>query len=327
VIVCWGLAELPRVLAELGVGRPLLVASPRFVDVDLPLDLPPGRRFGGVLPHADLEGVRGAAAVAVDADCLIAVGGGSAIDTAKGVSAETGLPVVSIPTTYSGAEWTSGFGNRDSATGEKRQGRGAHTVAIVYEPELTLELPHGETCGTALNALAHCAEGLYGPDRTDDTDREALAGARLISDHLPEVANSPGDLGARTGLLRGASHAGAAMAAGMCVGHAMAQALGGRYRLSHGAMNAVCLPGALRFNAEVAAAAIHRFGEAMGRGDAVLRVQELAALGDFGRLRDFGVPKEELSEVAKAAAARHGALANPRPAPAEAIEGILRELW
>jgi alcohol dehydrogenase class IV len=264
---------------------------------------------------------------AAAADSLIAVGGGSAIDTAKAVSAETGLPVVSIPTTYSGAEWTTGFGSRDSSTGEKRQGRGARTLAIVYEPRLTLELPHRETCGTALNALAHCAEGLYGSDRTEDTDRDALAGARLISARLPEVAERPGDLEARTGLLEGAMHAGAAMAAGTGVGHAMAQALGGRFGIPHGAMNAVCLPGALRFNAEVAASAIEHFGEAMGGGDAVARVEELAALGGFGRLRDFGIPEDELPAVATLAAARHGALANPRPAPAEAIEQILRELW
>jgi alcohol dehydrogenase class IV len=260
-------------------------------------------------------------------DSLLAVGGGSAIDTAKAASAATGLPVVSVPTTYSGAEWTQGFGTRDASSGVKRQGGGARTVAIVYEPQLTLELPHDATCGTALNALAHCAEGVYGEARTEETDREALAGARLISDWLPEVAERPGDLEARTRLLEGAMHAGAAMHAGMGVGHAMAQALGGRYGLPHGAMNAVCLPGALRFNGEVAAAAIERFGEAMGRGEAVARVEELAALGGFGRLRAFGVPEADLPAVAEAAAERSGARANPRPAPAAAILEILRSLW
>jgi alcohol dehydrogenase class IV len=327
VIVRWGIEALPGVLEELGVARPLLVASRRFAGVELPLDVPQRRRFDGVRPHADVEGVSGATSAAADADCLVAVGGGSAIDTAKAVSAVTGLPVVSIPTTYSGAEWTSGFGTRDSSTGEKRQGRGAHTVAIVYEPQLTLELPHRETCGTALNALAHCAEALYGRDRNEVTDEHALAGARLISSQLPDVVARSGDLEARTSLLEGAMHAGAAMAAGMCVGHAMAQALGGRFGLPHGAMNAVCLPGALRFNAEVAASAIERFGEAMGHGDPIARVEELAALGGFGRLRDVDVPEDELPAVATLAAARHGALANPRPAPAEAIEQILRELW
>ena len=129
------------------------------------------------------------------------------------------------------------------------------------------------------------------------------------------------------GLLEGAMHAGAAMAAGMCVGHAMAQALGGRYGLPHGAMNAVCLPGALRFNAPVAAEALARFGEAMGGGEPVRRVEELAQLGGFGGLRELDVPEDELGVVAAAAAERAGARLNPRPAPPEAIEQILRELW
>ena len=148
--------------------------------------------------------------------------------------------------------------------------------------------------------------------RNDQGDREALAGAALISKWLPKVVEDGQDLEARRGLLEGAMHAGAALAAaGLGLGHAMAQALGGRYGLPHGAMNALALPAALRFNEPVAGAEIARFGEAMGTDDPVGRVEELARLGGFERLRDFGVPREELDEVAEAAALRGGALANP----------------
>jgi alcohol dehydrogenase class IV len=121
-------------------------------------------------------------------------------------------------------------------------------------------------------------------------------------------------------LLEGASAAGQALAEhGLYLGHAMAQAVGGRYGIAHGASNAVCLPPAMRFNAEVAPSAMTAIP--------VERVEELARLAGFSRLRDLGVPEDELDEVAAAAAARPGALKNPRPASAEEIAELYRSVW
>jgi maleylacetate reductase len=293
------------------------------------LDVPAQARFTGVMPHASVAGVRGGmnAALEEGSDGILAVGGGSSIDSGKAISAELGLPVVSIPTTYSGAEWTTGFAMRDPVTGMKLGGTGAKVAGIVYEPGLTLGLPPGESAASALNALAHCAEGLYARDRTEATDRDALEGARLISEHLPVVVDDGARLEARTRLLEGAMHAGAALRAGMGVGHAMAQALGGRYELSHGAMNAVCLPAALRFNADVARGALQRLGGAMGVEDPIGRAEALGRLAGPAQLRDYGVPAGELPDVAEAAAARAPAKANPRPAPANEILLLLRSVW
>ena len=109
MIVRWGFDSLPSVLAEVGSARPLLVTTERWRDLDVPAE----RAYYGVRPHVPAASVAEATEAAAGADGLLAVGGGSAIDTAKAVSAETGLPVVSVPTTYSGAEWTPGFGVRD----------------------------------------------------------------------------------------------------------------------------------------------------------------------------------------------------------------------
>jgi maleylacetate reductase len=317
LIVRWGLVELRPVLSELGVERPFLVASERWSH----LDLPASARWSEI-PSERIQ-------APADVDGIVVVGGGSAIDTAKAASSSSGLRVTSVPTTYSGSEWTPSYGVR---TPEKRMvggGGGAHLAAIVYEPELTLSLDRQTTAGTALNALAHTAEALYARGHNDEGDAHALEGARTIARWLPQVVERPDDLEGRTRLLEGAMHAGAALgSAGLALGHAMAQAVGGAYGLPHGTLNAICLPAALRFNEALVPEAIQRFADAIGAPDDPARaVEELARLGGPTRLRELGVPESDLASLASTAAARHGNQANPRPATPEEIEALLRSVW
>jgi len=320
VIVRWGLTELPSVLGELGINEPLLVASDRWTNRGL------GVRTGSRWTEIPSDQLAEAASHAGDG--VLALGGGSAIDLGKAISAAAEVPVVSLPTTYAGAEWTPYFGIRDPARKMKGGGSGARLGGVVYDAQLTLSLPRAETVGTALNALAHSAEALYVEGHNAQADGQALTGARLIGQWLPRVVESRDDLEARTKLLEGAMHSGMALGGSMLgLGHAIAQALGGRYGLPHGAMNALALPAALRFNAEVAPEAVRRFGEALERDDPAARVEELARLGGFERLRDFGVPEDELGEVAAATVERAGAKANPRRASAAEVEELLRSIY
>jgi maleylacetate reductase len=312
VIVRWGIDALPAVVGELGIGRALLVASERW---EPPLDA--SARW------TEVPTARIADAAAEAGDGVVALGGGSAIDLGKAVSATAGVPLVSVPTTYAGAEWTPYFGIRDPERRMQGGGSGAHLAAAVYEPELTLSLPREETVGTAMNALAHCAEAMYAEGHNAAADAHAVQGASLIGEWLPQVVARPGDLVARTKLLEGAMHAGAALGGSMlALGHAMAQALGGRYGLPHGAMNALTLPQALVFNEEVAPDAVRRFREEVGAD-----VEELARLGGFDRLRDFGIPEGDLPDIAAATVQRAGAKANPRPATAADVEQLLHNIY
>ena len=306
MIVRWGLDELAGLLAP--YPRRLLVSTERWRALELPV----AERFYGARPHAEVGGVEAAVGQAREtaADVIVGLGGGSAIDTAKAASTATGLPLVAVPTTYAGAEWTPYFGIRDESRRVKGGGSGARTVAIVYEPRLTLDLPRGESGGTAMNALAHCVEALYVSDSS-----HAREGAALIDEWLPRVLDDGHDEEARLRLLEGAMHAGIALRDhGLYLGHAMAQALGGRYGLPHGALNAIVLPAAMRFNGVT---------EPLG----IERVEELARLAGFTRLRELGVPENELGQVAQDTAVRGGAQANPRPATPEQIEELLRSVW
>jgi maleylacetate reductase len=233
---------------------------------------------------------------------------------------------VHVPTTYSGAEWTTFYGIRSPDRVMQGGGAGALPIAIVYDVDLTLDLPLDVTAGTALNGLAHCAEALYVRGHNAEGDEQALAGAPLIASALPRVLAAPNDRAAREELLRGAAHAGHALAlTGLALAHAMAQALGGRYGISHGAMNALCLPPALEFNRALVPAEVERFGDAIG-GDAVERSRELALLGGFDRLRDFSIPRDDLPQLAEAASQRAGNLANPRPATPGEILALLETI-
>jgi maleylacetate reductase len=305
------------VLHELEIERPLVVASRRWDD----LALPATDRWREVPSHR--------IDVPAGVDGLLGVGGGSAIDTAKAASAAHSLPLVSVPTTYSGAEWTPFFGVRDPDRRMVGGGGGAHLAGIVYDPELTLDLDRQTTVGTAMNALAHCAEALYVRGRSPAGDEHALAGARAIAEHLPRVVDRPRDLDERRALLEGAAHAGEALGlTGLALAHAMAQAVGGRYGLPHGTLNGICLPPALRFNAALVPDAIRAFGDAIrAPEDPASRVEELTALGGPTRLRDLGVPRYDLDDLAAAAATRRGNELNPRPATPAEIAELLLSAW
>ena len=327
------LAELADVAAELRLERLLLVTTRRGVAAAG--GLPVAGVYDGVRSHVPVETVREAVERAreIDADGLVGLGGGSAIDTCKAVTAELlperELRTIAVPTTYAGAEWTPYFGlllapGRKGGGGDER----AKPVAAIYDPELTVGLPLPETVGTAMNALAHCAEAYYTTGRTERGDRHADTGATAIGYALPLVAERPDWLYARTRLLEGAFRAALALEqAGLALGHALAQALGGRYGLPQGAMNAICLPPALRFNEPAVPEAVARFGRALGDEDPAARVEELARLGGYERLRQFEIPERDLDDVAAAVVARPGAKANPRSASATEVAELLRSVW
>ncbi|MGE0314440.1 MAG: iron-containing alcohol dehydrogenase family protein [Lautropia sp.] len=256
-------------------------------------------------------------------DLLLAVGGGSASDTAKAIAivlAEGGrladhanvftppanyqqralpaakLPIVVVPTTLSAAEVTPGLGIHDGA-GRKLLFWDAKVVPrlIVLDPVAACEVPAGVFATTGMNALAHCVEGLYSRTRNPICDALALGGIELLARALPAVVADPGDVAARGGALTGANLSGQVIAnARVGVHHAICHALGTVGGLSHGVANAVMLPFAMRYNLEVAAPALARVALALGE-DLRGHSEEAAAnraISAVDRLRErIGVPR------------------------------------
>ena len=338
------LDELPAELERLGVRRPLIVAGKRAAGwpafPGIARDYP---RVLDVPEHSAVEAVEKIAVVARERgiDALVAVGGGSASDTAKAAAillAEGGrledhasrftppaalhipelrapkLPIIAVPCTASGAEVTPGLGVR---SGSRKLLFTDHQVAarlILIDPAANTSVPASLMLTTGMNGLAHCIEGLYSKVRTPVTDALCLHGIALFAEALPRVAREPQSVDARASLLAAGHISGRVLLnARTCLHHAICHALGAVTGVAHGAANAVMLPHAAAFNDSPHVGRIRR-----------LQVET----GVSTRLRDIGVPRERLAVVAEKVMQERGVYFNPRrvDGPA-AVEKLLEEAW
>ena len=155
-----------------------------------------------------------AAARSANADGVVAAGGGAAVGLAKIIARDLGLPILAVPTTYSGSEATPIWGMTD---GDKKfTGTEARVVprTILYDPDLTLALPPKVSAASGLNALAHCIGGLFVPNRTPVTMALAADAARRFAHHLPRAVADGGNREARGECLIAAWLAGTVLNAG-----------------------------------------------------------------------------------------------------------------
>ena len=295
------------------------------------------------------ENVEAAAAAFVDGRCdsVIGLGGGSPIGMAKVIGFKSGLPIIAIPTTYAGSEMTAVYGVTHTKENPPRK----VTVSdpkiaprlVIYDPELTLDLPSEMTASTGINALAHCIEALYSITRHPASTAAAISGLRHISNGLLASFQNGNNLEARTEMLTGAHLAGLSLASvTMGLHHGLCHVLGGTANVPHGIANSIILPHAIRFNADVTAAQLLPAVEAMGisiHGMSPGMAVEVLVEKIFGlvgkmklplRLRDAGVALKEsdLPDLAQLAFQNRTVQNNPKPItePAQ-IEALLRVAW
>lgn len=256
------------------------------------------------------------AARAAGADGCVAVGGGSAIGLGKAIALRTGLPLIAVPSTYSGSEMTPVWGLTEH--GAKRTGRdpAVQPRSVVYDPELTLSLPVPLTVTSGVNALAHAVEALYAPDASPLVSLMAEEGVRSMTQALPLVAAAPGDLDARGRALYGACLG----ATTMGLHHKLCHVLGGTFGLPHAETHTVVLPYALAYNAPAAPRAVTALSRALGGADDVPHALWALAgsLGAPRSLAELGLKETDLAVAAEQAAGQ------PYPNPREVtVDGVL----
>ncbi len=259
------------------------------------------------------------------ADAVVCVGGGSSTGLAKAIALSHRLPIIAIPTTYAGSEQTTIYG----LTGDRHKQTGSDSIVlprvVLYDAELTVDLPLSVTGASAFNALAHSVESLYAAGCNPITTSIALEGVRAINQSLPVVMAAPKDVQARGQLLYGAAMSGIALGDTVAAfHHKICHVLGGTFGLVHADAHSVVLPHAIAFNAPALPDEMALLARALDcRADDVAgSLWDLAKRSNVPTsLAQLGLRREDLAEVTARIVSE--ITTNPRKFNAADIEGLL----
>ena len=351
---------------RVGITRPLIVTDPGVKAAGVlqkALDALPGMTmavFDQTPSNPTEAAVRAAVAVYLANGCdgLIAVGGGSAIDCAKGIAiaathegpltqyatieggspriTERAAPLIAVPT-------TSGTGS-EVARGavlivEDHRKLGFHSwhlvpKAAICDPELTLGLPPLLTAATGMDAIAHCMETFMSAAFNPPADGIALDGLERGWAHIERATRNGSDREARLHMMSASMQGAMAFQKGLGAVHSLSHSLGGiNPRLHHGTLNAMFLPAVIRFNAQAESVQkekrLERMAHAMGltsAGDIPQAIREMNARLELPTgLAAMGVTEGMFDDIIKGAMADHCHKTNPRIATAEEYREMLTQ--
>lgn len=322
--------KLGEEVERLGAKRPLVLSTPGRAGMVAALTK--GLRIAGVFDqvvmHTPLEAANQARKLAaeLDADCCIALGGGSTIGFGKAIALTSALPLLAVPTTYSGSEMTTIWGISEG--GAKKTGRDPKVLpkTVIYDPALTLDLPPHVSAASGMNAMAHCVEALYAHDGNPIVSMMAEEGIRALASALPRVMENPKDIDARSDALYGAWLAGCTISTtSIALHHKLCHVLGGSFNLPHAETHSIVLPHAVRYN-ESAAEAMRRIERALGKRDAAAAIYDLEKKLRLPlRLADIGMKEQDLERAARIAA--DAPYPNPRKVEYAPVLELLRHAY
>lgn len=321
--------QVAEEIERLGAKRALILSTPEQAETALTFAKDVGGRAAGVFTGATMHTPVSVTEEAlshvaeVDADCIVAVGGGSTTGLAKAIAYRTDLPQIIVPTTYAGSEATPILGQTEDGLKTTLKDARVQPEVILYDAELVASLPVPITVTSALNAIAHAVEGLYAQDRNPLSSALAVEGMRAFAEALPRVIEAPDDLDARGETLYGAWLCGTVLGqVGMALHHKLCHTLGGTFDLPHAATHAIILPHATAFNARAVPQLLAPVAEAFGASDAGAALYRFAA--DNGaplRLSDLGLQEADLDKAADLAT--QNAYWNPAEVTRDGIRALL----
>ena len=355
--------EIPAVLQAQGVQRPLVVTDRGVAGLPFFAEMMAALAQAGltVASFSDMEGnpVKSQVTAGVaafhqhQADGIVTVGGGAAMDVAKAIALmahhpgdlfdyEDGKPdgrpvdqpipyLIAVPTTAgTGSEVGRSTVISDDATHAKKIMFSPQLLppTVFADPELLLGLPPKITAATGMDALTHCVEAYLAQGYQPMCDGIALEGVRLVAQNLARSVLQGNDLEARSAMLAAAMMGAVAFQKGLGVTHSCAHALSTVYDLHHGLANALMIPYAMSFNLEVVPQRLAMLAQAAGAAEPtgagfIAWLEDLRAeIGIPARLSQVGVSADKLDELTAIAIADGCHPLNPRPCTADDIRQI-----
>jgi maleylacetate reductase len=339
------LQHLAREIDLLGAKRALVLSTPeQRASAEMIADLL-GSKAAGVFDravmHVPIETAREARqmALALGADCAIAIGGGSTTGLGKAIALDSGLPILAIPTTYAGSEMTPIYGITEG--GLKKTGKDPRVLprTTIYDPDLSMSLPVSLSITSGINAIAHAAEGLYAVDSNPIMDLMACEGIAALARALPVIASTPVRAEpalalkqARADALYGAWLCGTVLGnVGMALHHKLCHTLGGSFNLPHAEVHTIVLPHALAYNQAAAPEAMQKIAKALGVSEsntttAAQATWDLAkSNGAPTSLAAIGLQESDLDKACDIA--MQNQYANPRPLERVALRALVQDAF
>lgn len=287
--------------------------------------------FVGTRVHAPREVCDEAAAALEGSASLVVVGGGAALSVAKVVAVALDLPIMVLTTTFSGSEMTGLYGVTEQGQKTVSWDARALPVCVVYDPELSETLPLEAARASAVNCLAHALEAAWSPASSPVAAPIAAECVRALGRGV-RALDGGGVPAAADDLLMAGWLGGMTLATGrMGVHHATCHVLGGMFGVSHGLLNAIVLPAAMRFNGGPASAIQRTLVELLGEGADEREPWRVVAelIGQWQlptRLHHVGIHLDDSDATANAIAASGAAQTNPRPVTPSAVREMLDEI-